>query len=282
VCHLRSGSILAFAILFSTALSLAATELTITISPSLSSARAGYDIIYTYLIENTGNTTISDITLNDSLLGEVTLNRTRLAPGMVAEGSRRYVVSESDLPGPMSGEARALGSGPDGLEMQSIASHSVGLSYSSGMRIYVHTERNSASVGDVVTYIYLVENTGDIILKNLSATDDLIGTVSLNQTTLLPGQAAAGEKSYTLSKRDLPGPLRNNVTVLADDPFGYVVSSTGHAALGIRKQPGATAAIEPAIKPHSNQSLPMNESRQAKLPSDVSSGNSGQQGRALV
>lgn len=58
----------------------------------------GEEIKYTFEIKNTGNTTLTEVTLNDPMLGgNIALNKTTLEPGERATASATYKVIEEDL-----------------------------------------------------------------------------------------------------------------------------------------------------------------------------------------
>jgi len=69
----------------------------------------------------------------------------------------------------------------------------------------------SAGIGDTITYSYEVENTGDVTLTLVSATDDKLGAVTLDKTTLAPGETTTGTLTYDVVEGDLPGPIVNTV-----------------------------------------------------------------------
>src|SRR5699024_774299 len=55
-------------------------------------------VTYSFLATNTGNVTLTDVVLHDPMLGgEVTLDKTTLAPGEEAKGTASYKVTEADL-----------------------------------------------------------------------------------------------------------------------------------------------------------------------------------------
>jgi hypothetical protein len=82
---------------------------TLQISPSIAVAKVastdevtmGQSIVYTYHITNTGDVSLHDITAVDDKLGNITLNRTRLAPGEAARGISSYMVPLINFPGPI-------------------------------------------------------------------------------------------------------------------------------------------------------------------------------------
>ncbi|MDD1750835.1 MAG: DUF11 domain-containing protein, partial [Methanothrix sp.] len=60
-------------------------------------AKLGDDIVYTYVVSNTGTTTVSGIIVVDDKLGQVTLDKNTLAPGEKATGSLTHNVVQTDM-----------------------------------------------------------------------------------------------------------------------------------------------------------------------------------------
>ncbi len=62
-----------------------------------SGAKLGDDIVYTYVVSNTGTTTVSGILVVDDKLGQVTLDRNTLPAGEKATGSLTHKVVQGDM-----------------------------------------------------------------------------------------------------------------------------------------------------------------------------------------
>lgn len=72
---------------------------------------------------------------------------------------------------------------------------------------------SAANVGDTITYTYTVTNTGELTLDNVQVEDDILGNITLDDTTLDPGESTMGTSQYTVQSSDLPGPIVNTATV---------------------------------------------------------------------
>ena len=90
---------------------------------------------------------------------------------------------------------------------------------------------SSALPGETITYIYEVKNMGDVSLSAVTATDDLLGVVTLSATTLAPGASATSTLTYTVKTGDLPGPLTNVVATEGTSPVGTVVRDQDSATV---------------------------------------------------
>jgi uncharacterized repeat protein (TIGR01451 family) len=100
-----------------------------------------------------------------------------------------------------------------------------------------------ATVGDVITYTYTVENTGNVRLSGITADDDKLGAISLSPSELVPGATATGAATYTVQDTDLLGPITNTVTVSGTPPVGEVITITDIVTVTVK-------AASPTQPPH--------------------------------
>ncbi|MCL4859476.1 MAG: HYR domain-containing protein, partial [Caldilineaceae bacterium] len=92
-----------------------------------------------------------------------------------------------------------------------------------------------ATVGDTVVYQVRVTNSGSVALNTLTAVDSRLGALTLDRTSLLPGQVAVATRSYVVQASDLPGPLQSSVAVAAMSAGGNRV--TGNASNTVNLAP---------------------------------------------
>lgn len=85
--------------------------------------------------------------------------------------------------------------------------------------------KETASVGETITYTYYVTNTGNAILMNLTASDTPLGSIPLDQSTLAPGEGATGSLTYTIVEADLPGPITNTAAVTGTSISGDITAT---------------------------------------------------------
>ena len=91
----------------------------------------------------------------------------------------------------------------------------------------------TASVGECVTYLYTVKNTGKVTINGLTLTDDKLGSISLDKSSLVPGDTAMGSATYLVAEMDLPGPLTNLVTAEAKDSMNLPFTTTATATVAL-------------------------------------------------
>ncbi|KUK94172.1 MAG: Conserved repeat domain protein [Methanothrix harundinacea] len=85
-------------------------EISLIKTPDKNVVAVGEVVTYSFVVENVGTTTVTDLSLFDDLLNEtVDLDRTVLDPGDVAVGTADYTVRPEDLPGPVVNNATATG-----------------------------------------------------------------------------------------------------------------------------------------------------------------------------
>jgi hypothetical protein len=75
----------------------ATPEILITKLTDVSSADIGKEVVYTFIIENTGSRTLYDVRAVDDKLGELVLPTTALAPGEKMVVTKSHVVTVEDI-----------------------------------------------------------------------------------------------------------------------------------------------------------------------------------------
>lgn len=73
------------------------------------------------------------------------------------------------------------------------------------------------SVGDVISYSYLVTNTGNVRLHNVTVTDDKATVSPVSVATLAPGASTTFTASYTITQADLDAGSVTNVATADSD-----------------------------------------------------------------
>lgn len=188
-------------------------------------------VTYTYTVTNTGNVTLNPVSVNDDKLGTITLLATSLAPGASTTGTATLTLTQALLDiGSQTNIATATGTPPSGPNVTSTATKTVTFNTNPSIEIvknYEWTTGDGSHVGDVVTYTYTVTNTGNVTLNPVSATDDKLGTITLLDTNLAPGESTTGTATLTLTQTLLDeGSQTNTATATGKPPTGPDVTST--------------------------------------------------------
>ncbi|MBN8728049.1 MAG: DUF11 domain-containing protein, partial [Xanthomonadales bacterium] len=192
----------------------------------------GDTITYSFSVENTGDVTLTGVSVNDPLLGgTIACAPATLAPGSSATcGPVDYTVTAADVQaGHVANTATASGtpptvpgnpppgpidSPPDSTDTPIAQNPALTLEKSV-------TSTGPYGVGDTITYSFSVENTGDVTLTGVSVNDPLLGgTIACAPATLAPGATAScGPVNYTVTVADvLAGSVHNTATASGTPP----------------------------------------------------------------
>ncbi|WP_449408277.1 DUF7507 domain-containing protein [Microbacterium maritypicum] len=236
----------------------AAPGLTVTKSASTAAGnRAGDVVTYTFRAENTGNQTLTGVTLSDPLPGLSTLSVTwpgatgTLAPGQAATARATYVITQADVnAGSIRNRASASGSAPGGTAVTGTSADVVTPTATAAPRLTLDKTASLAPgatgrAGDVVTYSFTVRNAGNVTLTGVGVTDPLPGLSTIAVTgwpgavgTLQPGQSVTATATRALTQADVDaGSVANTATATGTPPTGAVVQATAAATLPLTAGP---------------------------------------------
>ena len=179
----------------------------------------GDPITWEYNITNTGVDPLINIVVNDNKVGNIVLPKTTLEPGesMIATN-----LSTATTYGQYSNIADVIGDFVGIPVYDEDPSHYYVYEPSPAIDIEKHTNGYDAdypkgpklAMNAMVTWTYIVTNTGDVTLTNIVVTDDkLAGTISLGTTILAPGASTTGTATGTVTDY---GQYENEATVTGD------------------------------------------------------------------
>lgn len=148
-------------------------------------------IDYSYQVTNTGDVTVTTVAVTDATLGSVTcpgLPAQGLAPGssITCNADNPYTVTQADIDtGGVSDEATATGADANGDSTATFAARADVLAVPAPRVATVKVasvtpaaDQDDAHVGDVISYSFLVTNTGNVDLTSISVSDPSLGPVS--------------------------------------------------------------------------------------------------------
>jgi uncharacterized repeat protein (TIGR01451 family)/fimbrial isopeptide formation D2 family protein len=198
----------------------------------------GDPINYTYVIKNTGPQTLIDITLDDDILGSITLTKTTLLAGESMEATATHIISQADInKGDVTNIAKVVGTAPSGVKVTDKDTWVEPMDNEPSILLEKTPSVKSAEVGSTVTYTYVITNTGTTDLTDITLVDDKIGTIiSVNNAlSLAPGKSKTVTADYVLTKADLArnGEVVNVAVTRGLPPDGDPVTSTDTARVGI-------------------------------------------------
>ncbi|MCA1800652.1 MAG: DUF11 domain-containing protein, partial [Actinobacteria bacterium] len=217
-------------------------QITVTKTTNPLTYNAVGDVIdYTIIVENTGNVTVSNITVTDPLTG-LTTTIASLAPGASQTYNESYTITQADLDnGSVTNTATAAGEDTNGDPVSDNDSATVNAAQNP--QITVTKTANPATysaVGDVIDYTIVVENTGNVTVTNITVTDPLTG-LSTTIASLAPGASQTYNESYTITQADLDnGSVTNTANAAGEDTNGDPVSDNDSATVNATQNPQIT------------------------------------------
>lgn len=175
-------------------------KLSLEVQPSKTVALEGDSISFSYTIRNSGDLTVNDIRIQDSISENNIASGITLQPGESSTASYSATMRSA-----LTSEATAVGVGPDGQEVRASASQTKVTQAEEGLNIFL-TELE-ASPGETGIDVQVI-NSGGVPLYQITLIDDL-GTEIATDITLEPEQ----EEHFDL---DVPNSEPRSVTVTAN------------------------------------------------------------------
>lgn len=207
-------------------------------------------ISYTFLVTNTGNVTLTGVVVDDPLLSGVTCGPwpagnaagTLLAGESVpCAGDEPYLTTQDDVDtGHVDNKATTTGTPPVGPNVTSTDDERVTATQTPAITIvktaspttytnpYVPGTDGVEPSGDEITYTFVVSNTGNVTLSNVTVTDSLLNpdiTVSCTgwdteDYVLLPGESVdcTASDTYKITPADIAAKSVVNVATVTGDP----------------------------------------------------------------
>ncbi|MBJ7883106.1 DUF7507 domain-containing protein, partial [Gelidibacter salicanalis] len=165
---------------------------------------AGQVIPYSYLVTNTGNVTLTGISLSDTNVdAPPTGGVTTLAPGASTTYTADYTVTQADIDtgGNVSNTVTASSTeAPDAIDDLDIP-----ITQDPLMTVVKSSTTTEVTVaGQVIPYSYLVSNTGNVTLTGISLSDTNVDAPPTGGvTTLAPGASTTYTADYTVTQADI-------------------------------------------------------------------------------
>jgi uncharacterized repeat protein (TIGR01451 family) len=235
-------------------------------SPSApSSFRSGQVVTYSFQVTNTGNTTIHDLAIRDTAFSctgtrpTISCPTTTLAPGASTTCTATYTATVDDIDaGKVTNSAVAVGTSAGGKSVTSPeATAVVPLEQLPALAV----QKSASLSGDVVTYRFVVSNTGNTTVHDL-AINELVftgtgtrPTANCPVTTLAPGATTTCTATYTLTiADDDAGHVDNTAVAVGTAPSGSpVVSPPSSASVTVTQAP--SLALAKSVSPSAASSF---------------------------
>ncbi|WP_084605973.1 DUF7507 domain-containing protein [Agreia bicolorata] len=201
-------------------------------------AKAGDAVAYSFVVTNTGNVTMTDVTVAETAFSgtgtapAVTCpaGAASLAPGASVTCTASYVATQADVDaGSITNTATSTGTPPDGTPVTSPPSSAVVTANPApGLTMVKSADPAQAGkVGDTITYSFVFTNTGNVTMTNITVNEGeftgtgTLGEVSYPTRTLAPGESTTATASYVLTQADVDaGKVTNTATGSGTPPTG--------------------------------------------------------------
>ncbi|KXF75793.1 hypothetical protein ATN84_17660 [Paramesorhizobium deserti] len=198
----------------------------------------GETITYSFLVTNTGNVTMANVTVNDPLLAgagiQVTPGPQTLAPGASVTFTATYQPTQAEIDaGQVENTATGTGTPPGGGDPIESPPDTVVVppDQASGLTVEKSGTLNDLDgdgfidAGETVTYTFLVRNTGNVTMTNVTVNDPLLANAGISVTpgpqTLAPGGSATFTATYQPSQAEIDaGRVENTATPTGTPPSG--------------------------------------------------------------
>ncbi|WP_198388066.1 DUF7507 domain-containing protein [Sinorhizobium meliloti] len=185
----------------------------------------GESITYSFLVENTGAVTLTEVTVDDPMLARAGISLDQgpqtLAPAQTFTFTATYQPTQGEIDaGRVENTATATGTDPDGTPIGSPPDTVVTLPEPASLvlqktGLFSDVDGNGyASTGDTLTYTFSVTNDGGQTVTNVwpvdagptfngKAAGGSLSRFSPEPVTLAPGESQDFKATYTLTERDI-------------------------------------------------------------------------------
>ena len=193
-------------------------------------ANVGDEITYTFEIFNSGNITLTDLTVTDTPLG-LTCAVPSLAPGETdtTTCSATYEIEQSDIDnGSFANSASATATGaPTQTDVETATGPVANPSYVFEKSV----SGDFTTVGEILTYTLSITNDGNVTLSGITLSDTSAQlaptTFSCSPPDIGPGETETCSFNYTVRQADIDrGEIVNVADVTATPPSGPAIPGT--------------------------------------------------------
>ncbi|HET6783104.1 MAG TPA: hypothetical protein VFH12_04640, partial [Pseudoxanthomonas sp.] len=166
---------------------------------------AGDTATYSYVVTNTGSTTLSTLAVTDNKIATVSCGGiTSLAAGASVTCTGTYTVTQADVDATIvTNIARATARNPSNQTLTATDDAVISLAVPTWTLDKRALSTSYTATGDTVNYEYVLTNTGNVTINGIAIADDRIATVTCPVTSLAPGASTTCTASYLATQADL-------------------------------------------------------------------------------
>ncbi|MCP4088149.1 MAG: DUF11 domain-containing protein, partial [Actinomycetia bacterium] len=200
-----------------------------------SDVSVGDTLTWTITATNTGNVTLSGVTVSDPFVGSLACtpaNGTNLTAGATLGCVGSHLVTQADIDsGSVDNTATVTGTPPSGLDLLATDTTSTSIHQSPAIGLVKTWTGNDdadgssdVSVGDTLTWTITATNTGNVTLTDVTVTDPLSDSISclpVNGSDLAPAAALVCAADLLVTQAHIDGgDIDNTASVTAEGPGG--------------------------------------------------------------
>ncbi len=184
-------------------------------------------IAYQLVATNTGNITLHGVSITDPKLGELTCDPVQpasLAPTQTLTCTGAHTLSQADLDAGSyyniaTADSNETGPVTDDVTVPMAQAPALTLDKTG---VFAAGADGYANPGELITYSFVVTNTGNLTLHNVTVTDPLPGlsAISCPKTTLVVGESMTCTATYAVTQVDIDAGSVHNLATADSDESG--------------------------------------------------------------
>ncbi len=199
-------------------------NIAVTKSASAPKVESNTSVTYTYVVTNTGDTTLSNVSLTDD---KITISGGNI--GTLTAGQSVTLTASATLTNTTTNTATVTGTDQTGAKVTNTSQATVTVIHPNISLTKTATPTSGTSPLSV-TYTYVVNNTGDTALSNVFVTDDHLGTIAG------PISLAVGASQTFTATATITATTTNIATTNGTDQTGAQVQAKANATVTVTPQ----------------------------------------------
>jgi uncharacterized repeat protein (TIGR01451 family) len=204
-------------------------------TPDSQMVRSGSTVTFTVAVTNTGDVTLTNVTVTDALAPDCNATLGTLIP----DESKDYACSRANVTADFTNSATATGTPPVGSDVSDSDAAIVDVIHPA-IEITKTPDSQMVRSGSTADFTIVVTNTGDVPLTDVTVMDALAPDCNATLGALAPDES----EDYACSRANVTADFTNSATATGTPPVGSDVSDTDtalvdviHPAIEIAKTP---------------------------------------------
>lgn len=203
-----------------------AVQIALSADPT-SVSQAGDVVTYTYTVSNTGQVTLTGITVTDDMLGGIALSSTTLAPTASTSATATYTVTQSDIDNGTDIVNTATVTCDQGVTHTASTTVTIDVPEVSGVSISPPESSDRAWAGQDVLYVFTVQNTGNVPdTYDVSLTSAWLSSAAPQSLALDPGATETITVTHSVPVDASPGDFDTGTVQVLSGGTGASASPT--------------------------------------------------------